>query len=212
MKKIYIVGGNRYMSYLNWILPLGFEITDKLEDSLLVFFCGGEDVCPSIYNHSSHPSTYYNLKRDKEEKEIFDEAVRQKKYLWGCCRGSQALCAFQKGGYLIQDASHPGRHLARVADTQETLVLTSTHHQMAAPFDINHRLLVYAENLSPYHYLGDGRDIKVEKEPEITYYPDIKGVGSQSHVEYQYGSSDAESLKTVKYHQELLSKLVSNEL
>lgn len=209
-RKIYIVGGSGSSGYVNWILPLGFTITDNLDNSSLVFFTGGEDVNPKFYNSAIHPTTSYS-DRDIKEKEIFDKAVKLGKKIWGCCRGSQAICAFQKGGYLIQHSKHPGLHEG-ITEDGDVLTLTSSHHQMAGLKNLNHRLLVYANNLSPYHYLGDGTDIECLKEPEITYYPDISGVGSQSHVEWQWDNNDKESKKTVKYHQEVLMRLMNNNL
>ena len=209
--KVYLVGGYAYSDYLNWVLPLGFEITQDLKQSDLVFFCGGHDINPTIYGHEIHPTTNYSAERDLEEKSIFNKAVSLKKKLWGCCRGAQAICAYQKGGYLIQHSNHPSFHEG-ITENGEKLMLTSSHHQMAAPFNLNHKILVYTEKLSDFHYLGNGTDINIEKEPEIVFYGDVFGVGSQSHVEWQFGLEDSESKKTVKYHQETLSKLMSNSL
>lgn len=211
-KNVYIVGGSTFIGYVNWLGPLGFAVTNKLENADLVFFTGGSDVSPNIYNHERHYTTGPSPERDKYELEKYKEALSLNKKMWGCCRGSQFLCAVQPGGYLIQDMEHPSSHIGIVKETGEKLVLTSSHHQMAAPFDINHRILVYSDNLSPHHELGDCSDLKIKEEPEIVFYPDIQAVGSQSHVEWQFNKLDKNSDRTVKFHQELVTNLLLEKL
>jgi len=211
-KKVFLVGGQGYGNYINWVLDMGFESTESLKDSDLVFFTGGSDVDPSFYGHEQHITTGPNTQRDVYEKSIFDASVNLNKKLWGCCRGAQALCAYQPKGYLIQHASHPSSHYGTIKETGEQILLTSSHHQMMAPFDINHKVIVFADNLSPFHLLGDNTDIECNEEPEIVYFPDIKGIGSQSHVEWQFRSNNKEEVRTVKYHQELLTRLMNDEM
>ena len=66
-KKVYVVGGG--IGYVNWILPLGFEVTKDFEIADLVCFTGGEDVDPSLYKSEKHYSTYSNIHRDNYELE-----------------------------------------------------------------------------------------------------------------------------------------------
>jgi gamma-glutamyl-gamma-aminobutyrate hydrolase PuuD len=209
-KKLFIVGGGS--GYVNWIKPLGFDITNNLNECDLAFFTGGEDVCPELYGHTKHPTTYYNYERDLKEKRVFDFCIENKIFMWGCCRGAQLLCALQPNGYLIQHVKHPFLHKGIVAETKEELILTSLHHQMVGIDKINHKVLVYSENLSPFHYLGDGSNVECVREPELVYYPDILAVGSQPHVEMQFNDNNTESSRTVKFHQEVLLKLLDKNL
>lgn len=82
MKKIFIVGN--VTQYSNWIKD--HILVDNLEDADIVIFTGGEDVDPSLYNCEKHYSTISNIKRDLEEKEIF-EKVRPNQICIGICRG-----------------------------------------------------------------------------------------------------------------------------
>lgn len=82
MKKIYVVGG--WDNYASWIND--YVLVDKVEDADIVLFTGGEDVHPSLYGKEKHPTTFSNLSRDLEEKEIF-EKVRPDQVCLGICRG-----------------------------------------------------------------------------------------------------------------------------
>ena len=82
MKKIFVVGLAK--QYSNWIK--NHTLVDNLEDADIVIFTGGEDVDPSLYNCEKHHSTMSNIKRDLEEKEIF-EKVRPDQFCIGICRG-----------------------------------------------------------------------------------------------------------------------------
>ena len=81
-KKIYVVGDAKY--YASFIS--NYELVSRLEDAQYVLFTGGEDVTPSLYGEKAHPSTYNNLERDLEEKEIFDK-ISPSQIAIGICRG-----------------------------------------------------------------------------------------------------------------------------
>lgn len=81
-KKIYVVGdAKHYASFIN-----NYELVSRLEDAQYVLFTGGEDVTPFLYEEQAHPSTFYNLKRDMEEQEIFDK-MSLSQIAIGICRG-----------------------------------------------------------------------------------------------------------------------------
>lgn len=82
MLKVFVVGPQK--NYSKWIV--NHELTDNLEEADIVMFTGGEDVDPSLYGCERHPTTYSNLKRDLEEKEIF-EKVKPHQLCVGICRG-----------------------------------------------------------------------------------------------------------------------------
>lgn len=81
-KRIYVVGPAKL--YSKWIQ--NHELVENLEDADIVMFTGGEDVTPSLYGASQHPTTYSNLSRDLEEKAIF-EKVKPTQLCIGICRG-----------------------------------------------------------------------------------------------------------------------------
>ena len=167
-KRIYVVGPAKL--YSKWIQ--NHELVDNLEDADIVMFTGGEDVTPSLYDAQQHPTTYSNIQRDLEEKAVF-EKVKPNQLCIGICRGSQFLCVMN-GGKLIQNVSnhaHFGTHPIigmRRADEWE---ITSTHHQMQYPFnleDSQYEILYFAAKRS-FYYEGDGIN-EPPVEPEIVLY------------------------------------------
>lgn len=167
-KRIYVVGPTKL--YSKWIQ--NHELVENLEDADIVMFTGGEDVTPSLYGASQHPTTYSNLSRDLEEKAIF-EKVKPNQLCIGICRGSQFLCVMN-GGKLIQNVNnhaqfgtHPIRDMRRTHEWE----ITSTHHQMQYPFDLEesqYEILYYAPRRASY-YEGDGIKQPLV-EPEIVLY------------------------------------------
>ena len=95
MKKVFVVGPAK--TYSKWIN--NHELTDNLEEANIVMFTGGEDVDPSLYGCRKHPTTYSNILRDLEEKEIF-EKVRTDQLCIGICRGL-GIMAHVKHGELL---------------------------------------------------------------------------------------------------------------
>lgn len=170
MKKVFVVGHAK--SYAKWIND--HELTDNLEEADIVLFTGGEDVDPSLYGCEKHPATYSNINRDLEEKAIF-EKVKPHQLCLGICRGSQFLCVMN-GGLLIQNVSkHAGfgtHQLISSRDEFKRVDITSTHHQMQYPFNlergIDYTILFYASRRSEF-YAGDKVDYP-PCEPEVVLY------------------------------------------
>ena len=166
-KKIYVVGNSR--EYSRWIK--NHELVDNLADADIVLFTGGEDVDPSLYGKQRHHTTYSNIQRDLQEKEIFDQ-VKPNQLCLGICRGSQFLCVMNKG-ILVQNVNNHatfGTHQIynRIGDVYE---ITSTHHQMQYPFllpEANYAVLYHAGNRADY-YEGDGVNYP-PCDPEIVLY------------------------------------------
>ena len=170
MKKVFVVG--YATNYAKWIKD--HELTDNLEEADIVLFTGGEDVDPSLYGCEKHPTTHSNIRRDLEEKAVF-EKVKPNQLCLGICRGSQFLCVMN-GGLLIQNVSNHasfGTHqIICKNDGYVRYDITSTHHQMQYPFNLRRgedfRILYYAARRSHY-YEGDNVDYP-PCEPEIVLY------------------------------------------
>lgn len=171
MKKVFVVGPQK--AYSKWITD--HQLTDNLEEADIVMFTGGEDVDPSLYGCAKHPTTYSNLSRDLEEKEIF-EKVRTDQLCIGICRGSQFLCAMN-GGLLIQNVDNHatfGTHqIISATDCNDRYDITSTHHQMQYPFNLvrdeDYKILYYAQRRATF-YEGDKITRTPSCEPEIVLY------------------------------------------
>jgi carbamoylphosphate synthase small subunit len=117
---------------------------------------------------------------------MLQRAIQLKIPVLGICRGAQLLCA-AAGGYLIQHVeNHGGTHMVITIDGDE-VPTNSCHHQMMYPFDVEHEMLMWIENKrSPVHYVGDGRSVTetLPVEPEMVYFPKIKGFAMQFHNEW----------------------------
>lgn len=169
--KIYVVGGAD--NYVNFIENV--QLVDKLEDAQLVVFTGGEDVTPSLYGCRKHRTTYSNLRRDQEEKAIFNKIDPKKQVCLGICRGSQFLCVMN-GGKLIQNITcHATGFTHGITDRNKVYQITSTHHQMQYPFDLNeddYDILFTSYGVESDYYEGDriDPDVVLGKEPEIVLY------------------------------------------
>lgn len=168
MRKIFVVGADKH--YSRWIT--NHELTDDITEADIVLFTGGEDVDPSLYNCEKHISTYSNLQRDLKEKAIFEQ-VKPDQLCVGICRGSQFLCVMN-GGLLIQNVDNHamfGTHQIYNHETGNSYDITSTHHQMQYPFNLetkDYTPLYYSLRRSNY-YEGDGIR-RVPFEPEIVLY------------------------------------------
>jgi gamma-glutamyl-gamma-aminobutyrate hydrolase PuuD len=167
--KVFVVGGDVY--YASWIKD--HEFVPTLAQADIVFFTGGEDVSPNLYNCEKHYTTYCNPHRDAYEVEMFRN-VNPDQLVIGVCRGSQ-FCCVMNGGKLVQNCNHhalAGVHNIINVDN-EIYKITSTHHQMQYPFDLDPKdydILYWAQKLAT-KYEGDGIDAtKIVKEPEIVLY------------------------------------------
>lgn len=159
---------------------------------------GGTDWHPSYYKQKHHPANQApNMPSDRDKFEW-------KAMLWckahdipmiGVCRGAQGLCIFA-GGKLLQhvnghQVSHkitiPAEVLGGPADTY--MLSNSEHHQMMWPWDVPHQLIGYATTWGSRIYEGEEAGKNVvdcwsKKEPEIVYFPGIRGLAIQGHPEW----------------------------
>lgn len=176
------------------ILRDGFEGVDA------IVLWGGTDIHPSFYNEKAHknnqvasmpnPST-----RDLNEWKAMVYAKAHGIPIIGVCRGAQFLCAFA-GGRLIQ---HVGSHgsgthdvTCKTNDKEEVMRVTTCHHQMMYPFDVPHEMLAYSEPLSSMYEVGPGAppvDMAGKVEPEVVYFPYVRGFAVQGHPEWMHGES-----------------------
>lgn len=169
--KVYVVGDfGTY--YPRWIE--NYTLVYNLQDADVVFFTGGEDVCPVLYNCECHPTTYYNFVRDSYEKQIFESINPKTQIALGVCRGSQLLCTLN-GGVLVQNCDNHalgGTHKITTIDGEE-YDITSTHHQMQDPYGLPknyYKIVAWANRSTHYEGYKLHPDKLVEKEPEIVIY------------------------------------------
>lgn len=208
--KIYHVAG--WENYSNWIENR--IIVKNIEEADMVVFEGGEDVSPEYYNEPAHKTTSPNKARDIKEWKEMQLAVSLNKPILCICRGAQLACAFA-GGRLVQhmennDYIHPIK-----TSTGESITVTSLHHQAQFPFvlpETDYKILGWAENESSYHLDGEDKEMNPPKECEIVYYTKLNCLGIQSHPEMCYPPIKLWEKTMIDYMQELVIKLLKNEL
>lgn len=189
MKKIFVVGSAlNYAGFIN-----DSQLVSDIKEADIVLFTGGEDVNPALYKTRCHPSTCMNKERDKAEVSVFKK-IKPHQMALGICRGSQFLCVMN-GGKLVQDCNNHalwGTH--GITDGELEYEITSTHHQMQYPYNLNPEdydvLFKSSEIRSFGHYEGgniDADTILMNGEPEIVLYHKEgmpKCLAIQGHPEY----------------------------
>lgn len=190
------------------------EIKNGASLSGLVIW-GGEDISPSLYRSPLSPSGHGAIapsSRDRLEATACLAAIRRGIPIIGVCRGAQLLCALA-GGKLIQDVDgHFGNHKITTDDGRE-MITSSVHHQMLYPWDVEHELIAWSTNRRSSHYeTGDGQDEITDRaakmvEPEIVYFPKIKGLAIQGHPEFM-----RDDCEFVQYCMELVDRFFATSV
>lgn len=154
----------------------------------VVFFDGGTDVNPEIYNEARHPMTGApDRERDKRESEAFVKAREAGASMIGVCRGAQFLCVMS-GGKLVQHVTgHNGS--GHLISTKDDIVLwsESSHHQVMWPGEINYTLIAWASGAAQQPFIVSdeyGKGFPDDRFPEILYCHDTKCLCIQGHTEW----------------------------
>jgi len=173
------------------------DISKSIEGVDAVVFWGGTDIHPSLYKEKPHKRSQCLFStpssRDIFEWNAMKYCLTNNIPMIGVCRGAQMLCAFA-GGRLIQDCDghvggsgggHPITVLNGPIGTKN-IYATSCHHQMMYPFDVPHEMLGWSSvhQSSRYENAEGLVNMDGKVEPEIVYFPDIKGFAIQGHPEW----------------------------
>lgn len=196
--KVLIVDGSR--SYRDLIESMGYEVcvVNMIDDALkfnycdvdVVLFTGGADVNPDLYGHTMHPTTGVSGVADELCLTAFNRAkmLNPKIKFAGICRGSQFLCVMA-GGKLVQDLQGHAIYGTHSVTTYEgeTYQVTSTHHQMQYPVDVQHKVLAFTTGLAKnpqMHIEGEVVPVDLPMDYEAVWYPGIKALAFQPHPEF----------------------------
>ena len=167
-------------------------IKEAIEGVDAIVIWGGEDISTGLYGEDGGVWTGANRHmsaRDQVETALCHEAIKQGKPIIGVCRGAQLLCALA-GGKLIQDVNHhAGPDHEMETEDGRTIIVNSYHHQMMWPYNgPEHKLIAWSKQpLSKGHYAFSAENVKQEiskPEPEVVYFPKIKGLALQYHPEF----------------------------
>jgi GMP synthase-like glutamine amidotransferase len=158
------------------------------EDSILILH-GGSDISPKLYNEKPNKFTWAEedlSTRDQKEVNLVSRAIAMKIPIFGICRGAQFLCA-HAGGKLYQHVTgHQGGKHKITTNKGAVFVTTSAHHQMMNPAGTEHQMIAWSTNCLSREYLGEEEynHTPPEVEPEIVFFPGIKGLAVQGHPEW----------------------------
>lgn len=152
----------------------------KKGDTLILW--GGEDISPFYYKQT--PNTYMNIsspsKRDKIEFALATKAIELEIPIIGICRGAQLLSIITGGKLLQHIEGHRQSHKVYTKDGH-TFTTNSCHHQMMMPTEENN-IIAWAEKTTGYD--ENNKKITPFIVPEIVYFPKIKSLGIQGHIEW----------------------------
>lgn len=185
-------------------------------DALILW--GGEDIHPSFYGEKHHPMNQASVGisgRDSREKFAIEEAVKLGIPIIGVCRGAQFLCAVA-GGTLVQHCmGHTMQHLITCKNGYEEeiqMMTSSAHHQMLNPWNLpedHYEVLAWSSERRAHKYENGERqeipEMKLNPEPEIVYFPYLKGLAIQGHPEWMPADSTF-----VKYCLHLINEFLLN--
>jgi len=208
--KIFLIGD---ASYVNWMENV--QLVDSIEESDVVFFTGGEDVSPELYNHQNLAS-YTNSRRDEQEVIYFNEALALNKKMFSVCRGFQFI-SVMSGAKMIQDFYGHGGSQNMVTVDGKQIQVSCSHHQMVYLGELpkeDYRLIGWVENSRDVKYLydNDGGHVKMDKETEIVFYPKTNCLGVQFHPEYRTHSNDPKDIEYIQYCRNLFNDFLNNKL
>lgn len=183
MSKVYIVNGSQ--AYQMLFISMGYELAWELSQADLVCFTGGEDVSPHLYGAKKHPYTHSSIHRDEQEKLVYEECVRHNIPMVGICRGGQFLNVMNGGEMYQHVEGHTRDHLITDVLSLQTLLVSSTHHQMMKPS--KKALIVATSHLyrSREWYEGDEpRDDISDLDIEVVWYEKTRSLCFQPHPEF----------------------------
>jgi len=205
--KVFCVG---YDKDADWINGGDIEKVKSIQEADIVIFPGGADIDPAYYGQTRsklcyEPSTHC----DVNESLHFKEAVKQKKFIVGICRGAQLSCVLS-GGILIQHVGHHSGYGCSSHDiidkeTKNKIQVNSLHHQMMFPYYLpkdEYNIIAYTKKSQFPHYTGSftyigenneeiipiGSKISLKydesfMEPEVVWFPKTKAFAIQCHPE-----------------------------
>ena len=157
----------------------------------LIVFTGGTDVDPHIYGEDRMALTDNpDKERDDVEIDVFNAAIGMDKAMVGICRGAQFLCVMNLGQLIQHVDNHSRSHLAYSPNTDISMTVTSSHHQMMLPNpNVDHETLLYAKGLSNLYMTEGVMSLPKDEggkviEPEVILWRGSKCLAHQPHPEW----------------------------
>lgn len=194
--KVFVHGPGAF-AYQKMFLKRGLKGTDDLDKATIVCFTGGADVNPVLYGedmlylHGSAMSGYDEA-RDNKDATVHGYAVASEAFQVGICRGGQFLNVMNGGKMWQHVTGHAGcNHQVMDTITNNTYLVSSTHHQMMRPGADAEIVAVAREARAKYAatetwYLTEADKSPVEwfDDPEVLWYPSTRSLCFQPHPEF----------------------------
>jgi putative glutamine amidotransferase len=192
--KLYSALYNDFYPFKDMGLFTDFESAmhpEELEKGGALVVWGGGDISPSLYKKAVSSRTHADAhlsKRDDYEWRLMQRAKELEMPIIGICRGAQMLCALA-GGFVVQDVSNHTSGHEVVTKEGDKFHVSSLHHQMLHPWEVDHELIAWTETPLSRHYIsvndeGEDEFIEMKCEPEFVYFPKEKGIAIQWHPEF----------------------------
>lgn len=181
--KVKIVNGNH--QYDDMFRDMGHSLVSVVESADLVCFTGGADVTPMLYGDKQHKYTSSDYGRDMEEISIYKQAMELGIPMVGICRGGQFLNVMNGGRMYQHVSSHTHDHEITDLQTHETVLVSSTHHQMMmqAPEAVLVAISHHSSNREWFDYSKPASDTS-NVGVEVLYYDKTKSLCFQPHPEF----------------------------
>ncbi len=180
---VYIVNGSG--AYVKMFSDMGHNVVLNKDIADIACFTGGEDVSPHLYGDHKHKFTGNNEARDEYEKLMFQFFKNKNIPMVGICRGGQFLNVMSGGRMYQHVTKHCGDHEITDSMTGDTLLVSSTHHQMFMPSP--EAVLVAFSTLGGTREWYDGevfmRDVS-NTDYEVLFYPHTNCLCFQPHPEF----------------------------
>jgi anthranilate/para-aminobenzoate synthase component II len=186
-RKVFVVGNHPgFSKFIHDVVETNYP-----EQAELFIFTGGADVDPSLYGEKEGNRTHFDKMRDEFEIKHFEYAIENNIPMVGICRGGQLLTVLS-GGKLIQHVTNHGTDHVIKDKFDNSLLITSSHHQMFYPYDMHdddYELIAWSLiNRSTTYLNGDDLPHKFnpekQKEAEVVWYPNTKSLCIQGHPEW----------------------------
>jgi hypothetical protein len=202
--KTFYMGADSNSDYLRLFTKAGFVLVNSPEKADLLVFTGGWDVNPLLYGEAKRPETMFNEARDASDLKLLREGKDKLKV--GICRGGQFLNVMNGGKMWQHVDNHTRDHKLIDQFTNQSVMVTSTHHQMMRP---SHQAVIVAlARESSYKYTDmqiwkikpdDNQPLQnhLKKDYEVLWYPRTRSLCFQPHPEFIEAASCREYFYSV---------------
>lgn len=184
-----------------------YQIGHQIRKGDVLLFEGGTDVNPDLYGDQHGKFTQEpDVLRDFQEAALAKKAISLGIPMIGICRGAQLLCVMS-GGKLVQHVTGHGQDHFITDYNGDKYWITSSHHQMLYPYTTEHEMIARSTELRSTTYMnGDNKQVEMDEEPEIVWFPKTACLSIQGHPEWMASESAA-----VKHCREYVKHFILGE-